>query len=129
MIWHKPDKTTLSREEFDRRLMEIIQKETWLIDGNYQRTLALRLERCDTVFLLDYPLEVCLSGAEARIGKKREDMPWVESELDEEFRQWILHFSTDQLPEIYQLLAKYRGKREIFIFRSREEADCFLNAL
>lgn len=89
MINHRPDRTTVSREEFDSRLSEILSKDEWIIDGNYQRTIETRLEHCDTVFLLDFPLEVCLAGAAARVGAKREDMPWVEEEFDEEFRQWI----------------------------------------
>ena len=84
MLWHKEDKTNISREEFDTKLKDVLKKDKWIIDGNYLRTLEMRLKECDTVFLLDYPLEVCLDGAKSRIGKKREDMPWVESELDEE---------------------------------------------
>lgn len=71
MIWHKPDRTNISQEEFDTQLNDILQKDRWIIDGNYQRTLESRLEKCDTVFLMDFPIDVCLSGAESRIGKKR----------------------------------------------------------
>lgn len=70
MLWHNPNRTNISREEFDARLSEIVKMEEWIIDGNYQRTLEMRLRECDTVFLLDYPLEICLLGAESRIGKK-----------------------------------------------------------
>ena len=111
MIWHKPDRTNISREEFDRRIHEIVSQDAWIIDGNYNRTLELRMRECDTVFFLDYPLEVCLEGAASRIGKERVDIPWKEEEFDEEFRQWILDFPKDQLPEIYALLEKYRGCR------------------
>ena len=82
-IWHKPDRTTISREEFDERLAAILAKDSWIIDGNYSRTLELRLQYCDTVFLLDYPLEVCLAGVSDRIGKKRDDIPWTEHEFEE----------------------------------------------
>lgn len=123
MLWHKPDQTNISREEFDVRLNEMMKEEKWIIDGNYLRTLEMRLKECDTVFLLDYPLEICLSGAQERIGKRREDLPWLEIELDEEFRQWILDFQKDQLPCIYELLEQYQRDRRIVIFRSRKEAD------
>lgn len=123
MIWHKPDKTNISTEEFDERLKEIIRKEQWIIDGNYLRTLELRLKQCDTVFFLDFPLEVCISGVESRIGKKREDMPWVETEFDSDFKQWIHDFSKDQLPEIYTLLEKYRTDKNIVIFKTRNEME------
>ncbi len=126
MLWHKSDRTTVSREEFDKRLDSIVIKDRWIIDGNYHRTLELRLKNCDKVFLLDFPTEVCLAGAEARIGKKREDMPWIETEFDEEFRQWIIDFPKDQLPAIYELIRKYGPSRDVVIFKSRKEADDYL---
>ena len=129
MIWNKPDKTTISREEFDKKLTEIFEKEKWIMDGNYQRTLGKRLKECDTVFLLDYPTEVCLSGANMRIGQKREDMPWVEENLDEEFKQKILNFSQNKLPEIYELLSKYKESKNIIIFKTREESEDYLKKL
>lgn len=125
MIWHKPDKTNISKEEFDSRLEEILVTDKWIIDGNYQRTIEMRLEKCDTVFLMDFPLEVCLAGAKARVGRKRDDMPWVEEELDEEFRQWIVDFPEKKLPEIYEMLNKY-GEKNIIVFKSRQEADEYL---
>lgn len=128
MIWHKPDKTNISADEFDKALTDIMSADRWIIDGNYQRTLELRLKHCDTVFLLDYPLDVCLQGAESRIGVKREDMPWVETEFDEEFRQWIIDFQALKLPAIYQMLNDNNDKK-IVIFRSRQEADKYLSDL
>ncbi len=128
MLWHKPDKTNISREEFDFRLSEILKEEQWIIDGNYARTLEMRLKECDTVFLLDYPLEVCLQGVEGRIGKKRDDMPWLESEFDEEFRDFIIDFPKSTLPRIYELLDLYKSRR-IIIFKSRGEAKEYLDSI
>lgn len=128
-IWHRPDRTNVCREEFDLRLREILQKDSWIIDGNYLRTLEMRLRECDTVFLLDYPVEVCLEGARSRIGKAREDMPWIETEFDEEFMQWILDFEKEQRPQIYALLEKYKEGRDIFIFRSREKGKAAIGQM
>lgn len=125
MIWHKPDGTNVSAEDFDRALWEILAGDCWIIDGNYQRTLEERLSACDTVFLLDFPVEVCLAGAQSRIGTKREDLPWVETEFDPEFRRWIEEFPYTKLPEIYSLLEKYRDGRDIVIFRSRQDIGEF----
>lgn len=90
MIWHLPDRTNISQEEFDEKLADILETESWIIDGNYGRTIEMRMKCCDTVFLLDYPLEICLEGARSRVGVQREEIPWVEEELDEEFKQWII---------------------------------------
>lgn len=129
MIWHKPDGTNILREEFDEKLRSIISRDSWIIDGNYQRTLETRIKACDTVFLFDLPTETCIEGALSRIGKRREDMPWFENKLDPEFRQWIESFRANQLPEIYKLLEKYKNSREIVVFRTREQADKFIEKL
>lgn len=126
MIWHLPDKTHISREEFDARLDEILRTDQWIVDGNYGRTMERRMLACDTVILLDYPLEVCLAGVEGRVGTWREELPWMEEKLDEEFRQYILDFPKKELPEIYRLLERYGDGRQVIIFHSREEAGDFL---
>ena len=129
LIWNKPDKTTISREEFDEILANIFNEETWIIDGNYQRTIEKRLKECDTLFLLDYSMETCLSGATIRVGQKRDDMPWSEESLNEEFKQKITKFSEKQLPEIYNLIDKYKKDKNIIIFKTREDASKYLQGL
>ena len=111
MIKHKPDRTTISSEEFDKKL-------------------KVRMKECDLIILFDLPTKVCLESVKSRIGTKREDMPWVETEetFEGEFKQWIQEFSDESLPEIYQLLEKYKDK-EVVIFKSREEANFYLENL
>ena len=126
MIWHKADKTHISREEFDGKLTEILKTDEWIIDGEYSRTLEMRMRECDTVFLLDFPPDVCIDGIKSRIGKKREDMPWIAESDDGDFLRYVRDFQTEQLPEIYRLLEKYKNSAEIHVFLSRAEADGFL---
>lgn len=126
MIWHLPDRTTLSGEEFVERLQGIMSGDQWIIDGNYLHTLPMRLNRCDTVFFFDLTLDLCLAGAEERLGKRCEDMPWTDNEMDPEFRQWIVNFPEQQLPVICKLLSERRNDVNVFTFRSRTEADNFI---
>ena len=49
MLWHKPDRTTVDRDLFDKKLKEIILQDKWIIDGNYGRTLEMRIRSCDTI--------------------------------------------------------------------------------
>lgn len=128
-VWHNPDKTHISREEFDKSILEIFATPEWIIDGNYSRTIEIRLKECDTVFLFDLPTEVCLQGATERIGKGRYDLPWLETELDPEFAGFIKEFKENSLPKIYNLLEKYKNEKQIVIFKSREEADEYLEEI
>ncbi|NLM05418.1 MAG: adenylate kinase [Tissierellia bacterium] len=130
MLNWNADKTTVEKSVFLERLKQVIEKDAWIIDGNYGSTMELRLKACDTVYFLDYSLEVCLDGIESRRGKVRVDMPWVDSEdhIDEEFIMFIKSFNDESRPAVIDLLNKYKDK-DIYIFKSREEADRYLSKL
>lgn len=128
-IWHRPDKTHIPRDEYDERVALIFKSPEWIIDGNYSRTIETRLEECDTAFLFDLPVEVCVRGAIERIGKKRYDLPWLETEVDSEFIKSIEEFPEKTLPKIYELIEKYKYLKQIIIFKSRDEADAYLDLL
>lgn len=128
MYWNE-DGTTVSGEIFDFRLQSVMSNPQWIIDGNYARTMEIRLKECDTVFFLDYDTEVCLDGIESRKGKPRSDMPWINGDgTDEEFVDFVTCFNTVNRPEIVRLLDKYSDKN-IVAFRSRSEAEIYLKEI
>ncbi len=128
-IWHKPDRTHISREEYDKKLAEIFKTEEWIIDGNYSRTIEERIKNSDTIFLFDLPTEVCVQGATERLGKRRYDIPWIDITLDPKLEQEIREFPNKVLPRIYELLVKYDTGKQIVVFKSRAEADEYLNRI
>ena len=73
--------------------------------------------------LLDYATEVCLAGIKARLGKKREDFPWVAEELDQGLEEKTVNFAEEKLPKTYALFEMYRDRKEIVIFKTRAEAE------
>ena len=125
MMYWNADKTTVEKSVFQARLNAVLEKDAWIIDGNYASTMEHRLAACDTVFFLDYPPDVCLEGARARRGKPRADMPWIETEEDAAFISFIEKFNEQQRPQVLALLERYKEKR-VFVFQSRESADTFL---
>jgi adenylate kinase family enzyme len=54
--WQKP-----SDGEWRAKQRSLLAGEAWIVDGNYDETLDLRLERADTVIVLDTPWWVCAS--------------------------------------------------------------------
>ncbi len=128
MLYWNADKTTVRKDIFHERLASVLQKNQWIIDGNYSSTMALRLEVCDTVIFLDYPLELCLAGIRERQGKPRSDIPWLDTEEDEEFIDFIKNYNTQSRPQVIELLSQYPNKH-IHIFTNRREADLFLTQL
>ena len=125
MLYWNPNKTTVSKDVFIKRLTEVLKKEEWIIDGNYASTMEMRMKECDTVFFLDFPLEVCLDGIKERKGKKRTDMPWIETEDDIEFIEFIKKYNEESKPLVLDLFEKHSDKR-IVIFHSRAKADEYI---
>lgn len=128
ILYWNADRTTVEKEVFHERLQAVLATDAWIIDGNYGGTMEMRLALCDTVFFLDYPTKVCLDGIRERFGKPRADMPWVETETDEEFLSFIKEYASESRPQVLKLLQKYASKN-IYIFRTRDEADTFLQSL
>lgn len=86
-----------SKETFDKLLIEEMEKESWIIDGNYSRTLPMRLEKADTVILFDYSRFVCLWRVLKRVvtnyGKVRADMSeGCRERFDWEFIRYVWSF-------------------------------------
>ena len=129
MYWNK-DKTTVDKQIFLKRLSQVLSMEKWIIDGNYASTMEMRMKECDTVIFLDYPTDVCLSGALERRGKVRSDIPWVEAEgeIDEDFISFIRNYREKSRPDVFSLLEKYNDK-QIYVFQSRKDGDSFLESL
>ena len=125
MMYWNADKTTVEKNVFSERLSAVLEKDEWIIDGNYGSTMEMRMMACDTIVFLDYPTDICLDGIRRRRGKSRSDMPWIETEEDEDFMAFIKTYNEQQRPKVLSLLDKYCGKR-VVIFTSREEADAFL---
>lgn len=130
LYWNE-DGTTVPRETvFLPRLQAVLASDRWILDGNYASTMELRLSACNTVIFLDYPTEVCLEGIAARKGKPRPDMPWKQApeDDDEEFIRFVRAYHSQSRPAVLSLLEKHPEK-QIFIFRTRQEASHWLQTL
>ena len=126
MIFWNVDKTTVEKTVFLDRLLKIVQNDEWIIDGNYASTMELRMQACDTIVFLDYPLDVCLNGIKERKGKPRSDLPWIEPDADDaEFIEFIKNYNSQSRPKVMELLDRYSHK-DIIMFSTRTQAEEFL---
>lgn len=129
LLYWNEDRTHVEKPVFVDKMIDILKTTYWIIDGNYNSTIELRLKVCDTVIFLDYPLNVCLNGIREREGAVRDDVPWesnIGEQNNDEFISFIENYEIKSKPVILDLLKKY-SKKDVYIFHSREEADLFLN--
>ena len=117
MMNRNADGTNVPKYIFMERLHQALEKESWIIDGNYGSTMELWMQFCDTVFFLDYSLDICIDGIKSRKGKKRTDIPCITLEdEDKEFVEFIINYNSTSRPTVMELLQKYSHKR-IIIFK------------
>ena len=102
LFW-KPGWVESSREELIERLEPICASDRWIIDGNYNGTLLMRLKRADTVVFLNYPRSLYLRRVIKRmlIGRwtGRPDMAkGCREQISPTFIRYVWRFHKDTLP-------------------------------
>ena len=129
-LYWKENWTPLAKEEFDKLLMLELEKPEWIIDGNFNRTLPLRLEAADYAVFLDFPPITCVLGVLKRVicnyGKTRPDMgPNCPERFDLSFLKWVWRFRK-QYRNQYMKLLQDSGK-EFIILKNRKDCSLFLD--
>ena len=132
LFW-RPGWVHLENKEFDEIMQQEMAKDRWIMDGNFNRTIKPRLERCDTVIWLDFSRAACLMGVAKRIlttyGTVREDMgEGCPERIDLEFLRWVWNFNKNKRGE-YTLLLKSRTDKTVHIFKNRRQVKAFLKRL
>ena len=132
LFWH-PGWVESSKEEIDRKIMEVLEKPRWIMDGNYNRTLPMRLEKCDTVIYLDFNRFACLLGVAKRVlttyGTVRPDMAeGCPERFDLDFLKWVWKFNEDKREKYYRLLNESEGV-ETIVLKNRRAVKMFLTQI
>lgn len=126
----KPGWIPTPNEEWDSFMGNLVKEERWIMDGNYGRTLDIRLKQADTIILLDLPKWITIYRVlKRRImyhGKIRPDMnPGCPESLDFEFIKWVWNFRRKNLPGIMAKIQQYEDK-QVIILKSRKAVGSFL---
>ncbi|OPZ79014.1 MAG: topology modulation protein [Alphaproteobacteria bacterium ADurb.Bin438] len=124
--WQKPDK-----EAFKSRLDEIINKDEWIIDGNYYSYLDQRLKLVDLVIFLNVPSYICFFRALKRMilpkYKSRKDMAeGCFERFDLNFLKYILTYDKKMKPKVLEVLKKHENVKIISI-KNDKDIESLLN--
>ena len=133
LFW-KPGWVETPLDEWTELQEDLVQQETWIIDGNYGGTIDIRLAASDTIIFLDLPRTVCLWRVVKRwlqyIGKPRPDMaPGCPEKVDWEFVKWIWSYPDTRRPSILERIDQYRDGRTIIRMRKSSEVRQLLDEM
>lgn len=110
---------------------KLVQKDEWIIDGNYSSTFDIRLDRADTIIFLNYSRYLCLYRALKRMvhyrNKTRPDMVEGNDErLDVNFLKWIWNYPNKIKPKVMDKLSQLPKEKEVIILNNPKEAENFV---
>jgi adenylate kinase family enzyme len=134
----KPGWVEPSEDEWRERQRDLLASDEWIADGNYYATLDLRLERADTVVLLDTPWWVCAQRAFVRGIRKRP----VGFELPNDCAESAMRRLRDEWSLVGRIWRVRRSERErelgilsrdgshvaLYVLRSKRAVRDFLTA-
>ncbi|MBU8598164.1 DNA topology modulation protein [Shouchella clausii] len=131
-FYWKPNWTPTPNEEWDAFLKDAVSQNKWIIDGNYSRTLDMRLNEGDAVIFLDMPRLLCIYRIIKRRliyhGKTRpdlnEDCP---EKLDWAFFVWVWNYKKRSRPKVIQALEQVKERKRVVILKTRKEVQRFLD--
>jgi len=131
-IFHIDNYNDIGREELRRKTEAFtIEKDAFIIDGNYGGTMEFRMQFCDTVVFFNLPSEVCIKNVlERQNNKQRPDMaPGFDiSIMDDDFLDYIRDFNNSKLKDIEERLIR-NPHLKIIRLNSYKEKEKFLDSI
>ena len=129
-----PNWVEIHRLEWEIKLKELLQINTWVMDGNYLDSLENRIERADTVIFLDYGRLKCLVRCVGRLikfhSKTRPELPeGCEEKMDWEFFKWIWNYPRDICPKVIRILTRSEKRKQVIFLKNDREVNIFLKKL
>lgn len=122
------------KPEWAKRVAELVQRDAWIMDGNYSGTFDIRLKACDAVVFLDMPRLLCLWRVLKRSmvyhNRNRPDMgAGCAEKFDRDyldFLLWIWNYPKQTRPKIIDWMRDNAGSKKVVRLRSPAEVERYL---
>jgi hypothetical protein len=126
----RPGWISQPEEEFRENVKRLVDTERWVMDGNYYKTLDLRIPQADLIILCNVDRVVCLQRAVTRMLKARAGAslysiapnfsrslnyarpdlaPGCQEKFDWEFYNWIWSYPVRALPKTAEALHRFNA--------------------
>ncbi|EJI1382244.1 MULTISPECIES: DNA topology modulation protein [Vibrio] len=124
-LYWKPNWVKTPKDDWIKIQKGLCKSECWIIDGNYQSTLDIRFEACDTVIFLDVNRYTCIYRALKRtlLSSKRPDLAeGCDERFDIEFIKFLWDYPKKSKPLIMDKIKTLTRNKRVIIAKSGEQA-------
>lgn len=130
-VYWKPGWIMTEKHEQARIHKTLMEKDEWIIEGNYCATIDHRAKLADLAIYLDMPLTQCMYRVIKRYfvnrGKSRPDMAkGCPEKIDKAFIKYILYYHREKKYEHLDLLHKYADYDKIIMLKGTDQINRFI---
>ncbi|AKG36157.1 DNA topology modulation protein [Paenibacillus durus] len=121
-------------DEWDQIVEKFTNEDQWIIDGNYSRTMDIRIKKADLIIFLDMPRLLCMYRIiKRRIKyhkKARPDMnEGCPEKLDWEFVKWVWNYRKRSRMNTIKKLEHIRENQQVIIVKTRRQVEEWIESL
>jgi adenylate kinase family enzyme len=116
-------------ERFEAAQCELVAEPRWVIDGNYNSTLQVRLEAADTVVFMDLPTRVCLWGIlsrQLRHGRGQNEQNGAYNRLTGDVLRYVVGYRRKMRPRVLAKIHRHASGARLIMLTSRRQTRRFL---
>ncbi|MGP4114998.1 topology modulation protein [Streptomyces sp. 4N509B] len=132
-VYFDDEWNSLPMEKFEAAQRDLVAAPSWVIDGNYNSTLHVRLEACDTVVLLDLPTRTCLRGIlfrQLRHGSGQHQATGIYNRIHWGVIRYVLSYRRTMRPRVLRKIHDLTPDHATLVtLTSRRQARRWLTAL
>ena len=117
------------QDEWEALLERLVAEDAWIADGNFERTLPVRLDRADTIVLLDAPLPRSFwRTVRRRLSRaERPDLaPGLEEKLNLALVRLFVRYRREVRPQLRELVRSHATGRQVIVLRRPNDVRTFL---
>ncbi|TCZ71832.1 DNA topology modulation protein [Paenibacillus albiflavus] len=121
-------------DEWDMLVEQFTNKDQWIIDGNYSRTMDIRIKKADLIIFLDMPRLLCIYRIiKRRIMYHKKTRPDMNKEcpekIDWEFVKWVWNYRKRSRMNTIKKLEQIRENQQVIIIKTRKQVDQLIDRL
>ena len=125
------------KNEWQDTVQKLVQRDSWIMDGNYRGTLDIRLQAADSVVFLDLPPWMCaLRAIKRRIQYRNRPRPDIAAGCKEplfdpqlfNFVRHVLNYPDRAKPYVMRQLSSIASGKRIVMLKSTKDVNNFMKA-
>ncbi|MBE8477511.1 P-loop NTPase family protein [Streptomyces justiciae] len=130
-VYYDDDWNELPKDTFAQLQRDLVATPNWVIDGNYNSTLQIRLEACDTVVFMDTPTWTCLWGVlsrQLRHGHGQNKDNGIYNRIHLGVLRYVLSYRRTMRPRVLAKIDEHaRSHAQVVMLTSRRQARRWLS--